>query len=233
MPLTHRKPRPLARDKQTFRDDRLFIIACDDTYAPKQYFDFFRIPRIQVHVVETTDGTSTAQAVLDRLLTYDHQEHDERWLLLDTDHCIRGPHIEPFLTALRTAKQNGIHVALSKPCFELWLLLHHVDEGVAATFPDCTAVVAELRRVLGAYNKTRLVADHYPLTAVTHACIRAKRLDNATGGVEIPHGNTTRVSEVWRSICQNALATQLPKELQDLARTLDAVKTPPRGHQPD
>ena len=31
---------PLSRDPHTFRDDRLFIIACDDTYAPKQYFDF-------------------------------------------------------------------------------------------------------------------------------------------------------------------------------------------------
>lgn len=57
---------PLSRDPHTFRDDRLFIIACDDTYAQKQYFDFFRLPRIQVHVVPTTDGTSNAQAVLDR-----------------------------------------------------------------------------------------------------------------------------------------------------------------------
>jgi hypothetical protein len=66
MPLMQRKPRPLSRDKQTFRDDRLIIIACDDTYAPKQYFGFFRFPRVHVHVVETTDGTSSAEAVLER-----------------------------------------------------------------------------------------------------------------------------------------------------------------------
>lgn len=86
MPLTHRRPRPLSRDQQTFRDDRLIIIACDDTYAPKQYFGFFRFPRVHVHVVETLDGTSSAQAVLQRLLGYDFEEDDERWLLLDTDH---------------------------------------------------------------------------------------------------------------------------------------------------
>lgn len=68
MPLTHRKSRPLSRDPQTFRDDRLFIIA----------------------------------------------------------------HIKPFLAALQMARQHGVHVALSNPCFELWLLLHHVSEtGVA------------------------------------------------------------------------------------------------------
>jgi hypothetical protein len=92
MTLTNLKKRPLTRDKDGLRDDRLFIIACDDTYAPKQYFGFFRIPRIQVHVVETTDGSSAAEHVLNRLLEYDHKEYDERWLLLDADHYTQGTH---------------------------------------------------------------------------------------------------------------------------------------------
>jgi hypothetical protein len=223
MPLTRRKARPLVRDKQTFRDDRLFIIACDDTYAPKQYFDFFRIPRVQVHVVETTDGTSAASAVLDRLLNYDHQDHDERWLLLDTDHCIDGPHIRSFLAALKTAEQNGIRVALSRPCFELWLLLHHVDETNVPGLDDCGAVINELRRVLGGYNKTSLVAAHYPFNAISRACVRAQRLDRAVSGGDIPDSNTTRVFEIWRSICQKALPSQLPKELVELVRLLDNI----------
>jgi hypothetical protein len=67
------------------RDDRLFIVACDDTYAPKQYFDFFRITRIQIHVVLTEDGTSAAEHVLGRLQGIDHDDDDELWLPLDTD----------------------------------------------------------------------------------------------------------------------------------------------------
>lgn len=59
MSLTHRLPRPLRRDAGGFRDDRLFLVACDDTYAPHQYFKAFRIPRVQVHVIPTVDGTST------------------------------------------------------------------------------------------------------------------------------------------------------------------------------
>lgn len=43
MSLTHRKGRPLVRDAQRLRDDRLFIVACDDTYAPKQYLNFLRL----------------------------------------------------------------------------------------------------------------------------------------------------------------------------------------------
>ncbi len=54
--LTQRKPRPLARDGKGFRDDRLFIVACDDTYAPKQYFAFFKFTRLHVHVINVPDG---------------------------------------------------------------------------------------------------------------------------------------------------------------------------------
>lgn len=41
MSLFPRKPRPIKRHEATFRDDRLFIVACDDTFAPKQYFEFY------------------------------------------------------------------------------------------------------------------------------------------------------------------------------------------------
>jgi hypothetical protein len=49
-------------------------------FAPQQYFDFFRLTRVQIHVVPTPDGSSAAS----------HQR---------------------------------VNVALSKPSFELWLLL--------------------------------------------------------------------------------------------------------------
>jgi hypothetical protein len=160
--------------------------------------------------------------VLERLLGYEVQEDDERWLLLDTDHYIQGPHIASFLAALRTARQQDVRVALSRPCFELWALLHHVDETQVASLPDCTAVTSELRRILGTYNKTRLLAEHYPLRSITEACTRAQRLDNAAGGGDVPAANTTRVLEVWRTICECALPSQLPDELRDLVRTLDS-----------
>ena len=82
-------PRPLVRETATFRDDRLFIVACEDTYAPQQYFDFFEIPRVQIHVVPTEDGRSSPQHVLGRLLAIEHAEYDERWLLSDVTIAVR------------------------------------------------------------------------------------------------------------------------------------------------
>jgi hypothetical protein len=140
MSLFPRKSRPIKRDYTTFRDDRLFIVACDDTYAPKQYFEFFQMTRVQVYVVPTEDGTSSAGHVLERLLKFDHEEDDELWMLLDTDHYASGKHIRSFKTALRNARQKGVNVALSKPCFELWLLLHHVEETVVKDLSDASEV---------------------------------------------------------------------------------------------
>jgi RloB-like protein len=217
MPLSDRKARPLARDQQQFRDDRLFIVACDDTYAPKQYFDFFKIPRIHVHVVESTGGENAAEHVLDRLLQYEHLGDDERWLLLDTDHYTQGAHLQSFTLALTRARQNGIRVALSKHCFELWLLLHHIAETQLPALNNCAETDEALRTALGGqYNKTRLDPEKFSLSSVVLACERAHRLDTAVGGGNIPAGQTTRVYKIWHAMREKSLPSQLPEELRRL-----------------
>ena len=215
MTLVHRKKRPLARDKGSFRDDRLFIVACDDSYAPEQYFRFFRISRVQVHVIPTTDGTSSAPHVLDRLLAIDHIEDDERWLLLDVDHCLQSTHTPTFLNAIRRAKNLGVKVALSKPSFELWLLLHHVEPSEVAALADAREVEARLRLALGAYNKTRLNKADFPLSSIAKAHSRARTL-GAPDASEIPTTNSSRVYKLWEAIAVGALQSQLPPELASL-----------------
>lgn len=201
MSLINRKSRPLTRD------DRLFIIACDDTYAPRQYFDFLKIPRIQVHVVETPkeDTSSHAIHVLERLEEYEHEEDDERWILLDTDHCIKQEHIRSYIRVIKDAKKKGIKVALSRPCFELWLLLHYVESSEIIDLKNAREVEAALDKVLGIkYDKTNLKSAHYPLSKIHEAFLRAKALDeNTTGGI-IPKSNTSRVYLLWDAIFANS-----------------------------
>jgi len=214
MSLIQRKPRPLNRDVADFRDDRLFIVACDDTYAPKQYFGFFNITRVQVHVVPTEDNSSVAQYVLGRLLEFESEKDDELWMLLDTDHCIQSHHRKGFIQAIHEAKQRDVHVALSKPCFELWLLLHHVDELAVVSLSNAKETEKALRKVLGKYNKTHLKETDYPLDSIREACFRAEKLD-ATGG-DIPETNTSRVYQLWKAIVAKALPSQLPNALKGI-----------------
>ncbi|RLA43300.1 MAG: hypothetical protein DRR42_21945, partial [Gammaproteobacteria bacterium] len=134
-------------------------MACDDTYAPKQYFSFFQLTRVHVHVVPTEDGTSVAQHVLARLLDIKHEPDDHLWLVLDTDHCIEGTHLRSFTQTLREARESGVQVALSRPCFELWLLLHHLKRNHVEGLADAKAVTAALKKVPGGYSKIELKKD--------------------------------------------------------------------------
>jgi hypothetical protein len=210
--------RPLNRDSDSLRDDRLFIVASDDSYAPKQYFDFFRLPRVQVHVVETPLDENRCHAidVLNRLEGLEHEDEDERWMLLDTDHYSNGRHVKEFRRIIKEAGEKGISVALSKPCFELWLLLHHTDKDIITELDSAKSVENALRQMLGEYNKTSLKREHFPIESVAKAYQQARDLDKAALGGEIPQTNTSRVFRLWEAIISKSLPSQLPPELAAL-----------------
>ncbi len=206
-------PRPLVRETATFRDDRLFIVACEDTHAPQQYFEFFEIPRVQIHVVPTEDGRSSPQHVLERLLAIEHAEYDERWLLLDVDHRSAGPHVANLVKTLSEARRQGVKAAICNPCFELWLLLHHRSEDELGGFADCGVVESVLRDVLGGYNKRRLRSQQFNRQSVAEACARARRLDE-TVPWSVPEGYAAQVHRLWEAIAAGAAPHQLPREFQ-------------------
>ena len=72
MQLTSRRPRPLDRRIPHLRDTRLVIIATEGECTEKQYFSIFerKSTRVQVRVLETTQGMSAPKHVLDRLRRY-------------------------------------------------------------------------------------------------------------------------------------------------------------------
>ena len=166
MSLQCKKPRPLAREEKTYRDDRLFVIATEDTYAPDQYFGLFGKTRIHVEILRTEDGLSSPEAVLQRLndynIEYQLDENDELWLMLDADHWTEPNHISNLNRVCTEAKQKGFFLAHSNPCFEIWLLLHHTDINQEEPFENCKDVESRLREILGSYNKTRIDPAKYP-----------------------------------------------------------------------
>jgi hypothetical protein len=200
MSLIGRRARPIPRDEGKLRDARLFIVATEDTYAPKQYFGFFSHSRIHVEILETEHGAGNdPKRVVNRLVKFaeDYQikEDDQLWALLDTDHWVEGSHKPGLIEAIKDARQRGYRVAMSNPCFELWLLLHH-EETAAVTFPNCDAVGARIREVKGEFNKKNLKSEHYPQPNIVVAIERAKALEKDPGkaGSEYwPESNASRV----------------------------------------
>lgn len=222
MSLISREPRSLSRDRypSQFRDDRIFLIACDDRYAPKQYFQFFEMRRITIVVAAAEDNRSAPQHALDRLREkrsrMNLEKHDECWLVLDTDHHLEQNHRPNFIRLILDAENEGVKVALSRPCFEFWLLLHHVDEITASTLVECSDVENSIRSVVGQYNKTNLKREHFINGSVEAATLRAERLDLTVPGGHLPEAPTTRIYKLIRGIAAKGLPSELPSELRAL-----------------
>jgi hypothetical protein len=209
MPRPTLKRRPLRRIEGILRDTKLFIIACDDTYAPAQYFENHGSTRVQVHVVPAPENRSAARHVLAALEDIEFENGDERWLLLDTDHMLKPSHLPGFTNTIRKARQKNINVAISRPCFEVWLLLHHRDERFVRGLNTADEFEAALRAALGVYNKTNVRPEDYPMDGVPLACQRAARLDAEVGGGDIPSGTTTRVYRLVESILRSIGSVEL------------------------
>ncbi len=92
-----RKKRPLDRQANPVRDAGLIVIASEARYAVRQYFDYFESTRIQFKILETYDGKSAPEHVLNRLNEYAEEfeigEEDSLWLVCDCDHWTEPSHI--------------------------------------------------------------------------------------------------------------------------------------------
>ena len=221
MSLTRRKVKALTRDRESYRDDRIFWVGTDDRYAPKQYLDFLRVPRVRIFALGAGDESQAAERVVARLRSEaEAQEQDEKWALLDADHYLEGTHLTSFSSALKQARDAGIQVAISKPCFEFWLLLHWVGTDVAAGITDAGEAEALLRRELGGYNKRKLKAEHYPMERVLAATRKARELDGTVAGGTIPQANTTRVYQLIEAIARSAHVKGMTAEWKALREEL-------------
>lgn len=91
---------------------------------------------------------------------------DEVWCVVDVDEFDVG-------VAVTEARRAGVHLVVSNPCFELWLLLHHAGcRSHCAGYED---VVVRLKKHVPAYDKARLdFADYAP--GIGDATKRAKEL---------------------------------------------------------
>lgn len=142
-------PRP-----QFVRDARIFVIAVEGEKTEAQYFSLFESTRIHVEVLPTgPEGRSAPKHVLERLVKFEEQfdldKEDEKWLVVDVDRQ-RGQFLEE---VTQVAQESGYGLAVSNPCFELWLLLHFQDVDLADT--DCGAVIERLRPHVGGYRKAK------------------------------------------------------------------------------
>lgn len=188
-----KKHRPLNRGSGAFRDASLIVIASEDRYAVKQYFERFRPRRVQFCVLPTEDSQSAPIHVMKRLDgfldEYSVEDGDTFWVCIDVDRW----QTESLSAVLRKCIKNEYGVAISNPCFELWILLHHRDV-VRGSCQSPSAVTEILKEVLGGYSKQCCTQMQLTEPMIRQAIDRARSAD--TTDDMIPTAPTTRVYKI-------------------------------------
>jgi hypothetical protein len=183
-----------------FRDPRpIILIVCEGARTERQYFEKFALhhqnARIKVRVSNKTgvpltlvraakehkdESEDAARRQRDQNLAF-----DSVWCVFDID---EHPHIHE---AREMAVSNGIDLAISNPCFELWLVLHHRESPGMTHRQDMQAL---LRNFIADYDK-HVDFNRYT-TGYPDAVARARRLDTLALQVGEPGRNPT--SNVYR-----------------------------------
>lgn len=134
MKRRNRERRPARRQQQIEARERILVL-CEGKNTEPQYIDGFRRwcrnPLVEV-VIPNIHGVPLtlvreAKKLRDEAREQANREHDD-FLAYDRVWCVFDVDEHPNLPeAMNMAKGNAIELAISNPCFELWLVLHFRD----------------------------------------------------------------------------------------------------------
>lgn len=129
------------------------LVVCGAKVTERDYIQGLkssvRNPAVSVKVIEHPKAPSQVVSYAAKLLESAGGEYDETWCVLDVDQFM------DIDEAVADAARQQIKIALSNPCFEVWLLLHFTDHRRHA--PSYDHLAPDLaKHVPGGYNKTKL-----------------------------------------------------------------------------
>ncbi len=177
------------------------VIAMEGAETEPRYFNELRTPResvIQIKLVPNPNHKSSPKEVLQRLSNafkkFSRARGDEGWLVIDRDAVPE----EELISVHREAKAAEFEIAMSNPCFELWLYLHIRDPRPFNDRHQCQRALAE---VLPGYSPDSKGSYEVAplLSALDEAITRAKSTD--TGSKDSwPRDQATRVYKLVEKI---------------------------------
>lgn len=196
-----REPIPLIR-QGGFKDaEKLFILSYEGTISEKKYFNDFRdsvffndsglieIVPLKKEKNSGTDPLSVKSLLKKAKSNYRFKKTDEFWLIIDRDHWETIHKINFDILVADCNKEDNFFLAMSNPCFEIWLIMHlkdineynEVEVSLLLENASVSSKKNHIDVVLGdlqgrGYNKRPNPNTFLPLTKT--AIERAKNLNN-------------------------------------------------------
>lgn len=206
--------RQFVRPENKNRDARLFLIASEGKETERIYIEavkeIFQSPRIHIDFIPSKDPTKSSPShtlrSLDNLKKeYSLTKTDELWLLIDRDRWT-GKELKD---VAQKCIQKIFYLAVSNPCFELWLLLHlkslseYSEEEKEMIFENSkegsrTFLEKELSLLLNGYSKAS--PKIFDLAEKYRIAVRNAIEIDTDPGTRWPESVGTRVYKLMLSI---------------------------------
>ena len=124
------KAKDLRRRTASRPERKTIVVFCEGEASEPDYVNALkRLPGVRGNTsinVEIDPGRGVPLTLVKRAVDRcDDDEIDECWCVFDVEWPRNHPNLNQ---AIRLATQHGIHLAISNPCFELWLILHFEDQ---------------------------------------------------------------------------------------------------------
>jgi len=168
-------------------DAALFVIASEGAVTEPFYFEALKkrwhTSRIHIEILIRSDPSrSSPDDVLKSLdefaYEYSFRDGDQLWLVCDRDPRNWKP--RTMSSVARLCNQKGYFLAVSNPCFELWLLLHFEDvpnqpeERLNTLFENANGL---LKKEVALYMSSRDKRAEHFIPHVDKAIDRSRLLD--------------------------------------------------------
>lgn len=177
-----RSEEDIRRKPGTRSPRQVFLVVCEDSKSSPAYFKalrgFLRLSTAQIEVCGDECGSAPISVVDHAIRRREERRVEQN--PVDVVFCVFDVDTHPSLhKALDKAKGNGLVVALSSPCFELWYLLHFAQGG--KPYSNCDQLVRDLKKHIEDYNKGSFGAFDILWSNMQRAIGHGKRLIDLRG----------------------------------------------------
>jgi hypothetical protein len=146
---------------------------------------------LNITVVEKGGAPSTLVEMARADKSKSNQDFDSFWCVFDVESP--RPH-DDLQRAVDMAHGNGIRLAISNPCFELWLILHWQEQSGYLT----TSEAVHLRSVMDGTKGKHLVPDLYmPRLAIARQRAALLRKKHVGDGTRFPDDNPSTTFDLF------------------------------------
>ena len=187
----------------TRKRNPVVYLICEGSETEIRYFKRFRSRGCNIDIIPISSQYKSADRLVQKAKAtmgnnpYYPEDGDSIWCVFDRDDNSN----EVLLRAKQSAQKEGYHLAYSNPSFELWFLLHFVNQQ--AEVEDCQALIPLLKQTnrIPDYEKNKDYFDVLkPLQATAIQRAKARACQIQCQGIEPISRQSNRNRQISRRI---------------------------------